>query len=400
MWLPPNQGRSAGRADSFLAVRYFLMSRVDKNYYFCGTMPRITACIWIFLLSLTGTITGQPAQNPFDLLHRKGDPSAISPDTTGIQPDSLSDVNRKDTITVEVTHMVVPGQDTRPTLANPSEVLSQDIQDSILRIAGPEISPEERLKYGGTNDVSPPETPDSALESKSTDDSLQAEEVIQFIPPQAVKRERMSGAFLALVFLGILLLLTIIVNINRKLLNQVYRASLNENFSSLLYRESKHSSFNYLYTIAYIIFFINAGLFIYLVQFLDIWFRPATYAFWVLILFPVLVYSTRHLVMHVLAAVFPITKEANQFNFNIIIFNIMIGLFLIPVNLFIAFGPSFLHLPIMYTSIVAIGLFYIFRQLRGVLIATPLLSHNLFLFFIYLCTVEILPLAVIFKLIA
>ena len=373
-------------------------------------MYRIIFGILVCMLISSAGAQGQSRKNPFELLHRKGNqtaPASMPADTAGKTKDTVSPNPATIPLIPADSHAIdtgIPGEPIEEEAA-PGNIF-ENFTDSTL------VSPTEATGDIAAGHVEEPAEmtgpgkggmEESEKQSESNvghGDSMKLGEFIPALPQKIVKRKKLSGAFMALIFLGILLLLTIIVNINRKLLHQVYRASLNENFSALLYRERKHSSFNYLYSIAYVIFFINAGLFIYQSQFLDIWYHPATYALWVFILLPVVIYSTRHLVMRLLATVFPISKEINQFNFNIIVFNIIIGLFLIPVNLFIAFGPSVLHLPIVYTSIVAIGLFYIFRQLRGVLIATPLVNNNLFLFFIYLCTVEILPLAVIFKLLA
>ena len=219
-------------------------------------------------------------------------------------------------------------------------------------------------------------------------------------PPKTGDVQKMSGAFLALIFLAIFLLLTIIVNINRGLINKIYRAFLNENFSALLFRETKHSALNYLYTLAYVVFFINAGMFLYLSQFAGGWNFGGPYTLIYFIAGALFVYLTRHLVMRILARIFPVTKEVNHYNFNIIVFNIIVGLFLIPINLFLAFGPEVLFTPLLYgTLFILIGL-YIFRQLRGTLIVSHLILQNIFLFFVYLCAVEILPLAVLLKALA
>ncbi len=375
-------------------------------------MNRILFGILMCILVSAGTVQGQNRINPFDLLYRNetrpetasivADPSKPNPEVVPPAPARTPPIPA-DTIVPDTTlqEAMIGERTTRPgNVGDEAEriFLEPSVHDLIPDSAQIRDALEETASESPGNDMDSSKAPASIFDSG---DSLSIGEIIPVLPQeQILKREKLSGAFHALIFLGILLMLTIIVNINRKLLYQVYRASLNENYSALLYRERKHSAFNYLYSIAYAIFFINAGLFIYQAQFLDIWFHPDTYALWVFILFPIVIYTIRHLVMRLLATVFPITKEINQFNFNIVVFNIIIGLFLIPVNLFIAFGPELLQVPLVYTAIVAIGLFYIFRQLRGVLIATPILQNSLFLFFIYLCTVEILPLAVIFKLLA
>jgi len=381
-------------------------------------MARITKYILPVMVFLSVQVFGQSQKNPFDLLHRKPNaPVTIPIDTTKTGDSSIardsSELNvpleiKPDTVKTEVfvdSHMT-SSHENKDTITiidqvNLLDARDESIQDSIsndstynpfeLKDAPPELNQDPILENAGL----------IGTEEKVDDDNqlLIQNEVVSSSEQASDQNpgKKISGAFLALIFLGIFLLLTIIVNINRGLLNKIYRASLNENFSALLYRERKHSSLNYLYSIAYVIFFINVGLFIYLIQFLGESGSDKKFPLWLLTLLPIAIYVTRHVIMRVLAHVFPITKEVNQFNFNIVVFNIMIGLVLIPINLFLAYGPSILHLPILYGTIFILAGLYLFRQLRGVLISSSIISTNVFLFFIYLCTVEILPIAVLLK---
>jgi hypothetical protein len=381
-------------------------------------MARITKYILPILVFLSVHGFGQSQKNPFDLLHRKpnlpvsitidstklSDPSIIR-DSSGlnvpleIKPDAvktevfvdshkISSLENKDTTTIidQVELLEARDESNQDTISTDSTYNPFDLQD-----VPPELNQDTILESAGPIETEEKDDDDNQLINQNEDASSS-----NLAPVQNIGK-KISGAFLALIFLGIFLLLTIIVNINRGLLNKIYRASLNENFSALLYRERKHSSLNYLYSIAYVIFFINVGLFIYLIQFLGESGSDKKFPLWLLTLAPIAIYVTRHLIMRVLAHVFPITKEVNQFNFNIVVFNIMIGLVLIPINLFLAYGPSILHLPILYGTIFILAGLYLFRQLRGVLISSSIISTNVFLFFIYLCTVEILPIAVLLK---
>ena len=87
-----------------------------------------------------------------------------------------------------------------------------------------------------------------------------------------------------------------------------------------------------------------------------------------------------------------------HFSFNILLFNILLGIFLIPVNLFLAFGPADLYGVVITIALIGAGLVYLARQFRGLVIAGGLIGSNLFHFFVYLCTVEVLPVLVLFKL--
>ncbi len=85
------------------------------------------------------------------------------------------------------------------------------------------------------------------------------------------------------------------------------------------------------------------------------------------------------------------------FSFDISIFNIMVGLVLLPINVMISFGPESLAKPLIIIGLIVAIIAYIMRQLRWMLTARHLITNSLFLFFVYLCAVEILPLWAISK---
>lgn len=209
--------------------------------------------------------------------------------------------------------------------------------------------------------------------------------------------EKLSTIGLLVVFACVLLLLTFIVNMNRSFLNKVYRAAMNENFSSLLYRERKFSSVTALYYLGYAAFFINGGLFLYLLAWIFDWEIGREHALLTLIGIVTCVYLVKHLVLNVISTIFPVSKELNQYNFNILLFNILLGLVLLPVNVLLAFGPEGLLKPLAITGGVIVLLFYLFRQFRGLLITNRLLAQSPFHFFVYLCTIEILPILIVLK---
>ncbi len=110
-------------------------------------------------------------------------------------------------------------------------------------------------------------------------------------------------------------------------------------------------------------------------------------------------FITKHIVLNILAATFPIKKSILQYSFMIIIFSIILGLFLVPVNILLAFAPEGFRRPVIYIAIACIALIYLFRAFRGLFLSSKFISMHKFHFFMYLCTVEIAPLMVLLKLI-
>jgi hypothetical protein len=202
---------------------------------------------------------------------------------------------------------------------------------------------------------------------------------------------------LVLIFGAIFALLAWSMSLNRELLQKVYRAALNENLSSLLFREQRFATTQYLYYTIYLIFFLGGGMFLYFVAREFGWNAWLFQSVWACIGLVTVVYMLRHLSLSILGNTYPIDKETSHFSFSILLHNILLGIGLIPVNLILAFGPEGLYRGVVVAGLVLCGLVYIMRQFRGLLISGSLLGANPFRFFIYLCAVEILPLITLVK---
>lgn len=91
-------------------------------------------------------------------------------------------------------------------------------------------------------------------------------------------------------------------------------------------------------------------------------------------------------------------QETLEFLYNMNIYNRVLGLSLLPVSLIIAFTPLAEPGLVIVAGIFIIGIFYILLILRGVKILMR--KHfSIFYLILYLCTLEILPLLVIYKLV-
>lgn len=200
---------------------------------------------------------------------------------------------------------------------------------------------------------------------------------------------KVSNAFVFWILLFSWALLAIVLVSKPQIFSNIARASINENVLKLLNRE-ENSGLNPSYILQYVVYFINASVFIYLInQFFN---QVYGVKIWFFCLLGVItVYLIRHLTLFVLANVFPVEKEATIYNFTIIVFNLFIGVLLIPANLILAFGPLSLAKTTIFIIVGILGLVYIIRQLRGVVISLNFINSSIFLFFIYLCTLEIAP---------
>lgn len=199
-----------------------------------------------------------------------------------------------------------------------------------------------------------------------------------------------------------LTLLAITIGDNKKTFRRLIRALNNSNYLKLFYRDSK-SNYPAMLMVLYLFAFISLSIFLYLIlEYKEIgtgWeskFLLLGGIFFIvcfLLLF-------KHLFLSFLSYVFPLGKELKLYSFSMMLAMIAAGIFLAPVNAVIAFGDESYIKTFIYIGFVVIIFFYSFQQFRGILYGSRYLLYNTFHFFLYICTVELLPIALIAKLIS
>lgn len=206
---------------------------------------------------------------------------------------------------------------------------------------------------------------------------------------------------LKFVFVIVLLgFLSFIVTRFQNEIADVYRAFLNGNLLSLLYRE-KGTILRLPYFLLYTLAALSFGIMIFLTTKLtggEI-FKSDFLSIITCIAGAGAIFALKHLTLSALSYVFPFKKEANLYGFTIAIFNFVIGIALIPFIILIAFAPEDSHTIILYIAIAITAFAYLFRTIRSLIIGNKYLIHNKFHFFMYLCTIEIAPLLILLKLI-
>jgi hypothetical protein len=76
----------------------------------------------------------------------------------------------------------------------------------------------------------------------------------------------------------------------------------------------------------------------------------------------------------------------------------MMGLVLLPVNILLAFSPSFMREGIILGAIILLGIMFTYRLLRAIGIWVGIPGFSFLYLFLYLCAFEIAPLLIIYKL--
>ena len=199
-----------------------------------------------------------------------------------------------------------------------------------------------------------------------------------------------------------LALLAITIGDNKKTFRRLIRSLNNSNYQKLFYRDSR-SNYPAMLIVLYLFAFISLSIFIYLIlgyYDVDFGLDNTTYLLVIILLILSSLILIKHLFLNFLSYIFPIDKEIKLYSFSMMLALIATGILIAPVNAIIAFGDESYIKLFIYIGISIIIFFYIFQQFRGILYGSRYLVYNTFHFFLYICTVEILPMALIAKVIS
>lgn len=209
--------------------------------------------------------------------------------------------------------------------------------------------------------------------------------------------KKSSSNFIFWVLLSLLLFLTAIASVSRKKLDQAYGSFINENLLRQVYRQNR-GTFSLAYLLLYILFFLNLGSFIFLSANEFGYNLPNNFSFLLLLCGSVgIIFLIKHFLLFLMSSIFPIDKEIKLYSFTIMIFGILLGIALLPINILIAFASENIGKITVYVALGAIVAIYLYRSLRALSIASRYLMLHKFHFFLYLCAVEILPVIVLLK---
>jgi hypothetical protein len=208
-------------------------------------------------------------------------------------------------------------------------------------------------------------------------------------------KESGSGLLVFLIAIASLLLIAIVANTRRSIFTKIFKSFYNDNYLKLTQRE-ENGGLNGAYIILYLIYFLNAGIFVWLaIKF----FVPGSSPSWLLcILFVFGIYFSRHVLLFLFSEIFPVGREVKQYNFIIATFNLLLGLILVPLNLIIAYTSPSIGTVAVYSMLSIIVFVFFIRCAKGFLLGLIASGGALFNFLLYLCTFEIVPILILIKL--
>lgn len=190
---------------------------------------------------------------------------------------------------------------------------------------------------------------------------------------------------------------TIITFKNNKRISQLFKAFLVPHFTNQLIREGNimREFFIYPLLLTYFIsisFLISTGLQHFL--HFDIIFSQSL----LISLFVFLFFIFKLVLINIIGWVFQTSRETFEYLTNYMIFSIVAGVFLFPSVFFLIYSSPFISEILVYIIMIILAIIFAYRTIRGLLIGLSSERYSLYYLFLYLCTVEILPLCISVKL--
>jgi hypothetical protein len=119
-----------------------------------------------------------------------------------------------------------------------------------------------------------------------------------------------------------------------------------------------------------------------------------------LIVLLMVVYAVRFMFLKFTGWVFNISEITDNYTFNVFLINKILGIAIIPFTIILAFGTGPWVQVSLFLSFVLIAILFLNRYLRSGVVFGYFIKFSKFHFFMYLCASELLPLAVLMKLVS
>lgn len=226
-----------------------------------------------------------------------------------------------------------------------------------------------------------------------------AVEPVQAITSKSVLGPPLTEKQIFWLLIALLAFLAFSVASKRDIVVKVWQAFLNDSALSTALRDASGLIGSTPYYLLYASFFLNAGVFIFLIarHFSPSGFNHVGFLVLCLLVTPLL-FAGKHTLVYLVGEIFPLKAEMRRYNFLIMLFNCVLGLFLLPFNFLLAKQQPYSGFLVFWLLALAV-IFYLYRYVRASAIAAKFLPQHLFHFLVYLCSVEIAPVAMLVKLV-
>ncbi|MFA5971786.1 MAG: DUF4271 domain-containing protein [Lentimicrobiaceae bacterium] len=222
---------------------------------------------------------------------------------------------------------------------------------------------------------------------------------LPLIHKEPLEINRQATDFITVVFLTCLFILAWIQTSYSKRLIQIFRAVAQPHHVNQLEREGNLFKERISLGLG-IIYFMISSVFIFLIvqEFNAVPTGLSNLVFTGIIFAGLLAYElSKSSLVYVSGIIFDTRETSRQYQLNILIFNFAIGVVLLPFVLIAFYWSS---LVLLTSGIIIVLLLSAYRLIRGFLTGLENKNYNLFYLFLYLCTLEILPLLLFYKVIS
>ena len=182
------------------------------------------------------------------------------------------------------------------------------------------------------------------------------------------------------------------------LLRQCFQGMFNDSLMNQIYTRRSGGEVSALW-LCYLFFFLVAGFFLYLTtQYFGVSINPNVWVSW--LTYSLVVASAtgvKQLVVYIVGRLFPIRKEASRYAFVLMVFAILCGTLLVPVNLGLSYAPPGARSLFLYGGAALLALVYLLHLARGLFIVGSLAAGRPLHLLLYICAVEIAPLLIIYR---
>ncbi|WP_157472007.1 DUF4271 domain-containing protein [Neolewinella persica] len=182
------------------------------------------------------------------------------------------------------------------------------------------------------------------------------------------------------------------------LLRQVLLGTVNDALMTQVYTRRSGGELGALWA-CYVFSFLSMGFFLYLLTSyfersigFGIWGSWLTYS---LVIAAIL--GLKNFVLVLFARLFPLRKEISRYMFTLMVFSILAGLFISPLNLLVSYAPEEWRSTFIYAGIGLLALVYTLHLFRGLLIANKLVTSRPVHLLLYICAVETAPIFMLYR---
>lgn len=281
--------------------------------------------------------------------------------------------------------LLLPPSLTAQDRNNPFEITSRLPRDGQALPAGQTYSPFD-IRPAGTNPASSTSIAPAAAAAKSGPIVIQ---------PSDPDRGQTSLLAINLILLVVLAVIWVLYG---KLFRQCLRATVNSSIMKQLYTRRSGGELSALW-IGYLFFNFALGFFLYLLAIrYDAALGQGIWKNW--LLFSIIVAGFTGLkqwMLWVYARLFPVRKEVGYYAFIVMVFCILTGLFLVPINLLASYSPTGWQPLFLYGAALLLAGLYAFHLIRGGIIARQYVYQRPVHIMLYICAIEIAPLLLIYR---